>query len=91
MARRRIFEESSRRRLSAEGPIVAQIDPEAAGPGLRLRQHRNRSVVSVDPFGGEHVTTQRVENGRERDDAGADPIGERRRVDLDAFALKVAL
>ena len=86
MARARIFEESRRRLLAAERPIVAHIDPDAARPGLLLRQHRHGGVVDMNALGGEHVRADRLHDRIERDDAGADPIGERRHVDLDAFA-----
>jgi hypothetical protein len=40
----------------------------------------------VDAFGGQDVFAQPRNDGRERHDASPDPIGERRGIDVDAFA-----
>ena len=83
----RVEEDRRRRRRAAERPVVAHIGPEPAGDGLaswpapapwcrrrgcaRRRAHARR--ISVD---------QR----RQRRRAGADPVGQRRDVEIDALA-----
>ena len=74
------------RGAAAEGAVVADVDPEPAGVGLALRQHRHRGVVAVQPLGGEHVRGDPVVQRRERGGAGADLVGERREAEIDAFA-----
>ena len=74
------------RRAAAEGAVVADVDPEPAGVGLALGQHRHRGVVAVQPLGGEHVRGDPVVQRRERGGAGADLVGERREAEIDAFA-----
>ncbi len=71
MTRRRIFEERRRRILAAEGPIVAQIDPDAACPGLLLRQNRHGGVVGVNAFGGKNMLAKNAKDRIKGDDAGA--------------------
>jgi hypothetical protein len=85
-ARARIFEEIRRRILAAKRPVVAQIDPDAAGPGFLLRPHRHGRIVGMNALGGEHVSADQLHNRIERDDAGSNPFGQCRHVDLDAFS-----
>jgi len=82
----RVFEEGRRRILAAERSVIAHVDPNAPELGFLLRQDRNRGVVSVHTFGGEDVIAQPGDNRLKRNHARPDPIGERGRVDLDAFA-----
>ena len=40
----------------------------------------------MDALGAEHVGTDQLDQRRQRGGAGADPIGQRRHVEIDAFA-----
>ena len=50
-----VAEERGRRCAAGEGAVVADIDPEPAGVGLALGQHRHRGVVAVQPLGRQHM------------------------------------
>ena len=81
--------EECRRRAGlalAEGPVVANIDPQSAGHGLALGQHRHGGVVAVQALGDEHVTADELVERHQYGGAGADVIGHGRHVDRDAFA-----
>ena len=50
--------EQRRRRIrAAEGPVVADIDPDPAGVGLALRQDRHGRVVAMQPLGGQDMAS----------------------------------
>ena len=81
--------EERRRRADpalAEGPVVANIDPQSAGHGLALGQHRHGGVVAVQALGAEHVAADELVERHQHGGAGADVIGHGRHVDRDAFA-----
>ena len=82
----RIVKQRRRRSLAAERPIVAHIDPKPAGARLRLGEHLHGRVVDMQALGGEHVPAKLGEDGVEGCDASADPVSERRDVELDALA-----
>ena len=70
---------------SAERPIVANVGPQPAGDGLALRQNRHRSIIA-DALSIQHVAADQLDQRRQRRGRGADPVGERRDVEIDAFA-----
>lgn len=82
----RVFEEGGRRVLSTERPIVADIGPQSPGDGFHLRQNRHGRVVGMDAFGAQHMGADRLDERRQRDRTGANPVGERRGIDLDPLA-----
>ena len=88
MTRGRVVVQRRRRPLAAERPVVAHVDPEPARAGLHLREHLHGRVVDMQALGGEHVAAKLGEDGFEGGGASADPVGERRDFDLDAFASK---
>ena len=47
--------ERGRRRGPAKRPVVADIDPDAAGDRLALGQDRHRGVVAVQPLGRQNM------------------------------------
>ena len=98
LAGRRVIEHGRRRGLAAERPVVAHVSPDAARAALALGQHRHRRVVDVDApqasqaVGGVHVRTNRIAQRHQRRRAGADPVGQRRHIEIDALArIDVAL
>jgi hypothetical protein len=86
---RRVEEHGGRRRLAAEGTIIADIGPDPPGTGLSLRQHRHGGVVAMDALGGEHVRLDQLVERPQRGRAGADMIGHRRDRQLDPLAPKL--
>ena len=86
MARGRVVVQRRRRSLAAERPVVAHVDPEPARARLDLGQHLHGGVVDMQALGGEHVPAKLGEDGVEGCDASADPVSERRDVELDALA-----
>ena len=71
----RIVEHRRRRGCAAERLIVADIDPTSSDIGLACRQDGDGRVISMQPFGGEDVALERVQNGAEDETAGAHGIG----------------
>jgi len=82
----RVEEHRRRWRRPAERLIVTHIRPQATGTGLVLGQHRHRGVVTVDALGRQHMGADQDHQRRQRRGAGADPIGQRRDAEVDAFA-----
>ena len=80
--------EEQRRRwvLAAERAIVANVGPEAPGHGFVLRQHRHGRVVAVEAPAGKTCAADQLDERRQRGAAGADPVGQRRDLQLDALA-----
>ena len=56
----RVAEQSGGRVRTAEGRVVAHIDPGPRGVGLALGQHRHRRVVTVQTFCRQHVGRDQV-------------------------------
>ena len=81
----RVIEHRRRRSGAAEGRIVADIDPTAPGVGLALGQHGNRSVVPMQPLGGQHMRLDETPQRIERRADGADGVGHGRQGDRHAF------
>ena len=80
-------EEHRRRRIgAAKRPVVAHIGPQPAGAGLALGQHRHGGVVGMDALGCEDMRPDRLDQRHQGRRRSADPIGQRRDVELDAFA-----
>src|SRR5260221_7149370 len=82
----RIFEEGCRRILAAERPVVADIGPKPAGDRFHLCQNRHLRIVRMNAFRSQHMGSERLNKRLKRDYAGADTIGERGCVDLNAFS-----
>ena len=81
------IEEHRRRRIrAAERPVVAHIGPQPAGAGLALGQHRHGGVVGMDALGREDMCADHVDQRHQRCCRRADPVGERRYVEIDALA-----
>lgn len=55
----RVAEEDGRHAL-AEGAVIANIGPQSAGDRLVLGEHRHGRVVTMQPFGGEHVLADQL-------------------------------
>ena len=72
---RRIEEHGGWRRLAAERTVVADVGPNPAGAGLRLRQYRHGGVVAMNALGGEDMRLDQLIERRQRRRAGADMIG----------------
>ena len=81
----RIVKHSRRRRVAAEGPVVAGIDPTSTGVGLALGEHRHGRVVAVQALGGQDMGLEAFEDRPQNVDAGADLVCERRQAQRDAF------
>ena len=83
-------EQRRRRPLSAEGAIVADIDPDATRDRLALGEDGNRRVVAMQALGGEDMRLDQRVQRRQSPGAGADVIGQRREAQIDAFASESA-
>ena len=81
-------EQRRRRPLSAEGAIVADIDPDATRVRLAFGEDGNRRVVAMQALGGEDMRLDQRVQRRQSRGAGADVIGQRRQAQIDAFAAK---
>ena len=76
----------------AEGLVVAHIGPQPARAALASGEHRHGRVVGVDAFGREDVLADLIDQRHQRRRARADPVGQRRGVEIDAFVgIDVAL
>ncbi len=84
----RVAVERGRRHVRAPGPLVAHHDPEPSGPGLAQArgQHRHGGVVGVQRGAGPDVAADRLGQGREQERGLPDPVGQRRAVEVHAFA-----
>ena len=80
----RVVIERCRCRAAAERRIVADIRPQSAGHAFILGQHRHRRVVGMNALGGENVLFDLVNKRLQRGTACANPIGERRDIEIDA-------
>jgi hypothetical protein len=80
------IEECSRwRRCPGKRPVVAHVDPKTTGAALAFGQHRHGGVVGMDALGREHVRADDLDERHQRRGRSADPIGERRDVNLDTL------
>ncbi len=75
-----------RRRGPAKGAIVSDVDPDAAGDRLGLRQDRYRRVVAEESFGRQNMGLDQRMQRLQRRGTGADLVGQRRDGKIDAFA-----
>jgi len=75
----------TRIRAACERPVVAHIDPAAAGNGLALGQHRHRGIAAMKTFGGEHMGFEAAQQRLQRGTPGADLIGKRRQAQRHAL------
>src|SRR5262245_39881043 len=73
---------------TGERPVIPDIGPQSANHGFVLGQDRHRGVVAMQTLGGKHVTAKQLGERRQARRAGADPVGQRRYVELDTFAGK---
>jgi len=87
----RVVVQGRRRTLAARRPIIAQINPESAGAGFRLGEHRHGRIVDMKAFGSEHVAAKLGEDRIKRGGASADPIGQRRNLEFIPSRAKAAL
>ena len=88
----RVEEGRGRRIRAAERLVVSHIGPQPAGAGLALGQHRHGGVVGVDALGRKHMGPDRLDQRHQGRRTGAHPVGQRRHVEIDAFArIDVAL
>src|SRR6266851_9433997 len=69
-------------------PVVAHISPESASLRLTVAwsEYRHGRIVTVQLVGGEHVTTQRLDQWRQQGTRFAHPLGQSRTFEVDAFA-----
>src|SRR5262249_56071720 len=72
--------------LAAKRAVVADIGPDATGDGLELCQYRHRRVIGMNALGAQNIASKRLNDRVERNHGGADPISERRLIDLGALA-----
>ena len=81
-----------RRCVTAKGPVVTDIGPDAPRHRLALGQDRHGRIVAMQSFGCQDVALdQRMKRSQGRC-AGADLVGQRRHAQIDAFApVSVAL
>ena len=78
--------ERRRRRVTAKGPVVADIGPDVPRDRLAFGQDRHGRVVAMQPLGRQDMgLDQRMERLQDRR-AGADLVGQRRDAQIDAFA-----
>ncbi len=82
----RVIEQRRRRIVAAKWPVIANIRPDPADHGLHFRQHRDRGVVGMDAFRAHDMGPDGLNKRLKRHHAGADPIRQRRDIDLDALA-----
>ena len=83
---RRIEEHGCRWIGSGKRAVVAHIGPEPAGPGLSLGQDRHRGVVGMDAFRCKDMASDRIDQRHQGCRGGAHPVGQRRDIEVDAFA-----
>jgi hypothetical protein len=57
----RVIEHGRRRRWPAEWPVVAHIDPDAAGVGLAFGEDRDRGVVSMQSLSIQDVSLEALD------------------------------
>src|SRR5882724_4107603 len=78
----RVMERCRRWVFAAKRPVIA----DTAGDSLQFREYGHRRVIGVDAFRAHDMGPYRLNNWVERHHAGADPIRQRRDIDLDSFA-----
>jgi hypothetical protein len=80
--------ERGRRRRSRPGSLVAHVGPQPGRPRLAGagRQHPHGRAVRMDGVAGQHVAADRLGQRLQERDGLADPVGERRAVEVDPFA-----
>jgi hypothetical protein len=66
--------------------IIAHIGPWSADAGLALGQNRHCGVVGADALGGEDVVADHINERHQGCRGGANPICQRRDIEIDAFA-----
>jgi hypothetical protein len=82
----RSVEQSRRRILAPEWPVVAHVDPDPAGLSVALGEDRHGGVVAVQPIASQDMTlNQPVQRAQPRG-ANAHLIGQRRQAQFDALA-----
>src|ERR1700722_5780896 len=87
LAIRTVEVDGGRRVRSAPGPVVAGIDPEAAGlgaPPARI-EHRDRGVIGEQLLRAEDVFGELLLQRLQPPAGTPDPVSKRRAVDLDAM------
>ena len=73
---------------TAEGPVVAHVDPHAARAGLKtdaLSQHRHGGVIAMEPSRRHDVSLDQPEQRLQDPRAGAHLVGQRRQAEQHAF------
>ena len=82
----RVAEQSGGRVRTAEGRVVAHIDPGPRRVGLALGQHRYRGVVAVQTLCRQHVGRNQVVQRFQRHGTRAHLVGQRRQAQIDALS-----
>ena len=73
---------------TSERPVIPDISPQSPNDGFVLGQDRHGGVVAMQALGGEHVTAEQFGERSQVRRAGADPVGQGRYAELNAFAGK---
>jgi len=83
-----VKEHCCRRVWSGERPVISDISPQSANHGFVLGQDWHSRVVAMQALGGEDETADQIAERRQARRAGADPVGQGRHVEFDAFTGK---
>ena len=78
--------ERCRRCVTAKGPVVTDISPDAPRHRLALGQDRNGGVVAMQALGSQDVALNQRMKRLQGGCAGANLVGQRRHAQIDAFA-----
>src|SRR4029077_3253296 len=78
----RVMERCCRWVFAAKRPVIADIGPDPAGDRLKLGQHGHRRVIGVDAFRAHDMGPDGLNKRLKPFHAGADPIRQRRDIDL---------
>ena len=78
--------ERRRRCVTAKGPVVTDIRPDAPRHRLALGQDRHGRIVAMQSFGSQDVALDQRMKRLQGRRAGADLVGQRRHAQIDAFA-----
>ena len=82
----RVAEQRRRRVRTAEGRVVAHIDPGPRRVGLALGQHRHRRVVTVQTFCRQYVGLDQLVQRLQRHGTGPHLVGQCRQAQIDALS-----
>ena len=82
----RELEECRWRVETAEGPVVAHVDPGSPGGRLALGEHQHPRVVGMYAGAGQYVGADSLDEGTQHGRATTDLIGQGRQADRHALA-----